>query len=52
LIAVGKREVDERSVSIRRLGAKGQKSASLDEAVRSLKAEAERIGELPTLAVE
>jgi len=52
LIAVGKREVDERSVSIRRLGAKGQKSAGLDEAVRSLKAEAERIGELPTLAAE
>ena len=30
LIAVGKREVEERSVSIRRLGAKGQKSLGLE----------------------
>jgi threonyl-tRNA synthetase len=52
LIAVGKREVEERSVSIRRLGSKGQKSVSLEEAVRVLKADAERIGELPTLAAE
>jgi threonyl-tRNA synthetase len=52
LIAVGKREVEERSVSIRRLGSKGQKSVSLEEAVRVLKADAERIGELPALAAE
>ena len=43
LIAVGKREVDERSVSIRRLGAKGQESLALEEAVRRLAADAERI---------
>ena len=52
LIAVGKREVEERSVSIRRLGSKGQKSASLEDAVRDLKADAERIGELPPLVAE
>jgi len=52
LIAVGKREVEERSVSIRRLGSKGQKSVSLEEAVRVLKADAERIGELPAMAAE
>jgi threonyl-tRNA synthetase len=52
LIAVGKREVEERSVSIRRLGAKGQKSLGLEEAMRALKADAERIGELPAMAAE
>ncbi len=52
LIAVGKREVQERSVSIRRLGSKGQKSLSLEEAVRDLKADAERVGELPAMAAE
>jgi threonyl-tRNA synthetase len=52
LIAVGKREVEERSVSIRRLGEKGQKSFALDEAARVLKEDAERIGELPAMAAE
>jgi threonyl-tRNA synthetase len=52
LIAVGKREVQERSVSIRRLGSKGQESMALEEAARRLKADAERIGEMPALAAE
>lgn len=52
LIAVGKREVEERSVSIRRLGRKGQESLGLEEAARVLKADAERIGELPAMAAE
>jgi threonyl-tRNA synthetase len=52
LIAVGKREVDERSVSIRRLGSKGQESLGLEEAVRRLKADAERIGALPAMAAD
>jgi len=52
LIAVGKREVEERSVSIRRLGSKGQKSSSLQEAASTLKADAERIGELPAMAAD
>ncbi len=52
LIAVGKREVEERSVSIRRLGSKRQESLSLEEAARRLKADAERIGELPAMAAD
>jgi threonyl-tRNA synthetase len=40
IIAVGKREVEERKVSIRRLGAQGQKVAGLDEALDALVAEA------------
>ncbi|MDP4593941.1 MAG: threonine--tRNA ligase [Beijerinckiaceae bacterium] len=40
LIAVGRREVDERKVSIRRLGSQGQKVMSLEEALDSLVAEA------------
>ncbi len=52
LIAVGKREVEERSVSIRRLGRKGQESLGLEEAARVLKADAERIGDLPAMAAE
>lgn len=44
--------MEERSVSIRRLGAKGQKSFGLEEAVRVLKADAERIGELPAMAAD
>jgi threonyl-tRNA synthetase len=52
LIAVGKREVEERSVSIRRLGRKGQESLGLEEAARVLKADAERMGELPAMAAE
>ena len=52
LIAVGKREVEERSVSIRRLGAKGQDSMSLDEALRRLGAESRRLGAPTALAAE
>jgi threonyl-tRNA synthetase len=40
LLVVGRREADERTVSIRRLGAKDQSSAPLDQAVRDLVAEA------------
>jgi threonyl-tRNA synthetase len=42
IIAVGKREVADRTVSIRRLGHKGQQVSSLDEAVESLHSEARR----------
>ncbi|MGE3642517.1 MAG: threonine--tRNA ligase [Beijerinckiaceae bacterium] len=40
IIALGKREVEERQVSIRRLGAQGQKVMSLDEALTALADEA------------
>ena len=40
LIALGKREVEEGTVSIRRLGQKGQKVVSLAEAIRTLSEEA------------
>ncbi len=40
LLVVGKREAEERTVSIRRLGSQEQSSASLDEAVAALAAEA------------
>jgi threonyl-tRNA synthetase len=39
MLVVGQREVGERSVSMRRLGSKDQKSASLSEAIASLSAE-------------
>ncbi len=42
IIAVGRREVADGTVSIRRLGRKGQQVMSLDEAVAALAAEAER----------
>ena len=41
IIAVGNREVDERSVSVRRLGRKGQKVMSLDDAIAAFVAETE-----------
>jgi threonyl-tRNA synthetase len=44
IIAVGKREVEERTVSIRRLGAKGQRVLPLAEAERALVEEAHRRG--------
>jgi threonyl-tRNA synthetase len=44
IIAVGKRERDELSVSIRRLGKQGQQSMSLDAAVAELSAEAQQPG--------
>ena len=44
IIAVGKREVEERTVSIRRLGAKGQRVASLADATQSLVEEANSRG--------
>ncbi|QFU16849.1 threonine--tRNA ligase [Microvirga thermotolerans] len=40
LVVVGKKEAAERTVSIRRLGSPDQKSMTLDEALRSLVAEA------------
>ena len=40
IFAVGKREAEERTVSIRRLGSQGQTSMSLDEALSSLAGEA------------
>ena len=40
IIALGKREVEERTVSIRRLGAKGQRVAALATAIDELRAEA------------
>ncbi len=40
ILVAGKREVDERSVNVRRLGSKDQRSMSLDEAIASLVAEA------------
>jgi threonyl-tRNA synthetase len=39
LMAVGAREVKEKSVSIRRLGAKDQKTMNLDDAIKELKEE-------------
>jgi len=44
IIAVGKREVEERTVSIRRLGAKGQRVASLADATQALVEEANSRG--------
>jgi threonyl-tRNA synthetase len=41
IVALGKREMIERTVSIRRLGEKGQQSHSLDAALAALSAEAE-----------
>jgi len=39
LMAVGAREIKEKSVSIRRLGIKDQKTMNLDDAIKELKAE-------------
>jgi threonyl-tRNA synthetase len=39
LMAVGAREVKEKNVSIRRLGAKDQKTMNLDDAIKELKTE-------------
>jgi len=44
LLAVGQREVDERSVAIRRLGSKQQNVLSLDDAVAELSQEAQNPG--------
>ncbi len=40
LVVVGKREADERKVSLRRLGSQDQQVMSLDDAVAALKTEA------------
>jgi threonyl-tRNA synthetase len=40
MIVLGKREVDERAVNIRRLGSKDQESTSLDAAIQALREEA------------
>ncbi len=47
IIAVGKREVEERTVSIRRLGAKGQRVLSVEAALDALVAEASTRGGPP-----
>jgi threonyl-tRNA synthetase len=39
LLAVGQREIDERTVAMRRLGSKKQRVLALDEALASLSAE-------------
>jgi len=41
ILAVGRKEVDEHTVSVRKLGEKGQKVMRLDEAIEMLKDEAE-----------
>jgi threonyl-tRNA synthetase len=40
MIVLGKREVDERAVNIRRLGSKDQESMGLDAAIKALREEA------------
>ncbi|TVQ46780.1 MAG: threonine--tRNA ligase, partial [Gammaproteobacteria bacterium] len=45
IIALGKREVEERTVSIRRLGAKGQRVLPLDDALAALLEEADTRGQ-------
>jgi threonyl-tRNA synthetase len=40
LLVVGKREAEEGTVAIRRLGSEGQQVMKLDEAIAMLKAEA------------
>jgi threonyl-tRNA synthetase len=40
LLVLGKREAEERRVSIRRLGSRDQEAAGLDEALAALQAEA------------
>ena len=47
ILAVGKREVAESTVAIRRLGAQGQSVAPLAEAVERLRAEARTRGPAP-----
>jgi len=42
LLAVGQREIDERTVAIRRLGSKQQRVMSLDDTVAELSAEAQQ----------
>ena len=47
IVALGKREVAESTVSIRRLGQKGQRVQSLEQAVTELAEASRRIGEAP-----
>ena len=44
ILAVGRKEVDEHTVSVRKLGEKGQKVMRLDEAIEMLTKEAEMPG--------
>ena len=44
ILAVGRREVDEHTVAVRKLGEKGQRVMRLDEAIQMLKDEAEMPG--------
>jgi threonyl-tRNA synthetase len=41
LFAVGQREIDERTVAVRRLGSKKQEVLGLDDAIQALKTEIE-----------
>jgi threonyl-tRNA synthetase len=45
LFAVGQREIEERTVAVRRLGSKKQSLMSLDDAIASLKAEIDNRGQ-------
>ena len=47
IVALGKREVERREVSVRRLGSKAQVTRTLDEFVDELLAESQRLGEVP-----
>jgi threonyl-tRNA synthetase len=47
LFAVGQREIDERTVAVRRLGSKKQQVQPLDDALASLRAEVESRGRSP-----
>jgi threonyl-tRNA synthetase len=44
ILAVGKREVEERSIALRRLGSRQQTTLSLEEAVATLAEESRRVG--------
>src|SRR5690606_17434371 len=47
ILAIGLREVEERTVSMRRLDRKGNRSMPLDEAIAALRAEATAPDRLP-----
>ncbi|MCP5152321.1 MAG: threonine--tRNA ligase [Ectothiorhodospiraceae bacterium] len=48
ILALGKREVEERTVAMRRLGSRAQEVLALDAAVEQLAEEARRMGSVPT----
>ena len=49
IVALGKREVEERAVSVRRLGSKAQKAQSLDAFLETMLAERAELGSVPEL---